>query len=74
MMKKVMSMNVNRILVALLISYLWFIVYLGYVNTIEKEEVIESPGYIVPDESFEQKQPQHIKDYAILLEKRWKEN
>lgn len=73
MMKKVMNTKKSRILSVLLLSYLWFIAFIGYKNSGIKE-VKESPGYIVPDESFEHNQSNYIKQYAKKGEKRWNVN
>ena len=69
---KDMNTKNSRILAVLLLSYIWFIAFLGYQNSGTKE-VKESPGYITPDESFEDNQSDFIKQYAKKGEKRWKE-
>lgn len=70
---KEMNTRSSRILAALLLSYLWFIAASGYYYTRPKE-VKESPGYIIPDESFEENQSNFIKAYAKKGESRWNVN
>lgn len=65
-------MKKSSILALLLLSYIWFIAFIGYKN-LSIKEVKESPEYIVPDESFEHNQPNYIKQYAKKGESRWKE-
>lgn len=65
-------MKKSSILAVLLLSYIWFIAFIGYKN-LRIKEVKESPGYIIPDESFEDNQSNYIKQYAKKGEKRWKE-
>lgn len=73
MMKKEMNTKKSSILAVLLLSYLWFIAFIGYKNSSIKE-VKGRPGYIVPDESFEHNQSNYIKQYAKKGEKRWNVN
>lgn len=73
MTKKEMNTKNNSVLAALLLSYIGLIAVIGYYHTREKE-VIESPGYIIPDESFEHNQSNYIKQYAKKGEKRWNVN
>lgn len=70
---KEMNTRSSRILATILLSYIVFIAASGYYYTIRKE-VKESPGYIIPDESFEENQSDFIKEYAKKGEDRWKEN
>lgn len=72
MTRMVTSMKKSSILAVLLLSYIWFIALIGYKN-LSIKEVKESPGYIIPDESFEDNQPNYIKQYAKKGESRWKE-
>jgi hypothetical protein len=73
MTKKEMNTKNNSVLAALLLSYIGLIAVIGYYHTRDKE-VIESPGYIIPDESFEHNQSDYIKQYANKGEKRWNVN
>lgn len=73
MTKKEMNTKNNSVLAALLLSYIGLIAIIGYYHTREKE-VIESPGYIIPDESFEHNQSNYIKQYAKKGESRWNVN
>ena len=73
MTKKEMNTRISRILATILLSYIVFIAVSGYYYTRNKE-VKESPGYIIPDESFEENQSDFIKEYAKKGEDRWKEN
>jgi hypothetical protein len=70
---KEMNTRSSRILATILLSYIVFIAASGYYYTRHKE-VKESPGYIIPDESFEENQSDFIKEYAKKGEDRWKEN
>ena len=70
---KEMNTKNSSVLASLLLSYIALIAVIGYYHTREKE-VIESPGYIIPDESFEHNQSDYIKQYAKKGEKRWNVN
>ena len=70
---KDMNMKNSSVLAALLLSYIGLIAVIGYYHTRDKE-VIESPGYIIPDESFEHNQSNYIKQYAKKGESRWNVN
>lgn len=70
---KEMNTRSSRILATILLSYIVFIAASGYYYT-RRKEVKESPGYIIPDESFEENQSDFIKEYAKKGEDRWKEN
>jgi hypothetical protein len=70
---KEMNTKNNSVLAALLLSYIGLIAVIGYYHTRDKE-VIESPGYIIPDESFEHNQSNYIKQYSKKGESRWNVN